>query len=202
MPSAPDLLRLAPSLWIWQAFDPAVKSDLFSSAVKTDDGLFLIDPIPLPAALLEEMTAGADVRAVLVTNGNHPRAAANFARQFGKPILAAAEVLGEFESGAREAIPPEGRIAAGVTAISIEGAAAGELAFHFADDGGTIVIGDALINFEPYGFTFLPPKYCADQRAMRRSLRQLLDWPCQRLLFAHGAPIVSDARGRLETLLR
>jgi Metallo-beta-lactamase superfamily len=202
MPSAPDLLQLTPALWLWQAFEPAVKSDLFASALKTGDGLFLIDPIPLPAASLEEMTAGTTVRAILLTNANHLRAAADFARQFGRPILAAADVPDEFESAKREAIPADGKIAAGVTAIPIEGAAVGEVAFHFADDGGTLVLGDALINFEPYGFTFLPPKYCADQRQMRRSLRRLLDWPCQRLLFAHGTPILSDARARLETLLR
>lgn len=90
----------------------------------------------------------------------------------------------------------------GLAAIPIEGAASGEMAFHFADSGGTLVIGDALINFEPYGFTLLPSKYCSNQRQMRGSLRPLLDWPFERLLFAHGSPILSSARARLETLLR
>jgi glyoxylase-like metal-dependent hydrolase (beta-lactamase superfamily II) len=201
MPSAPDLFQLTSTLWLWQAFEPAVKSDLFSSAVKTRNGLFLIDPIPLPAPFLEEMTTGTTVRAILVTNANHVRASADFARRLGRPILTAAEVPDELESAKREAFSADGKIAAGVTVIPIEGAAPGEVAFHFADDGGTLVLGDALINFEPYGFTFLPPKYCADQPRMRRSLRQLLDRPCERLLFAHGTPILSDARDRLETLL-
>ena len=86
--------------------------------------------------------------------------------------------------------------------MAIDGAATGETAFHFADDGGTMVIGDALINLEPYGFTLLPAKYCSDQRAMRRSLRRLLEWPFERLLFAHGTPILTAAREQLETLLR
>ncbi|HEX4667371.1 MAG TPA: hypothetical protein VH207_12290 [Chthoniobacterales bacterium] len=201
MPSPPDLLQVTPALWLWHTFEPALKSDLFASALKTGDGLFLIDPIPLPASSLEEVTAGTTVRAILVTNANHPRASADFARQFGKPILAAAEVPDEFESAKRETIPADGKIATGVTAIPIEGAAPGEVAFHFADDGGTLVLGDALINFEPYGFALLPPKYCVDQRKMRRSLRRLLDWSCARLLFAHGTPILSNARARLETLL-
>lgn len=201
MPSAPELLQLTPALWIWQAFDPAVKSDLFASAVQTPDGLFLVDPIPLPAPSLAEITAGRALRAVLVTNGNHSRAAPDFARQFGCPILAAVPVLEEFEPAQRRAIPTDGQIAPRVAAIPIKGAAAGEVTFHFADDGGTLVLGDALINFEPYGFSFLPPKYCSDQREMRRSLRQLLEWPCERLLFAHGTPILSGARSRLEALL-
>ncbi len=197
----PDLLRLSHSLWIWQAYDPAVKSDLFSSAVRTGEALFLVDPIPLPAASLAEITSAATVAAILVTNSNHPRAAAALACQLGKPIFAAAEIVQEMEAAGTTAIPSGGAIARGVSAIPIEGAALGEVAFHFADDGGTLVIGDALIHFEPYGFVLLPPKYCSDQRKMRRSLRQLLDWPCERLLFAHGAPILSATRARLEMLL-
>jgi len=68
-------------------------------------------------------------------------------------------------------------------------------------DGGTLIVGDALINFESYGFTFLPAKYCSNQKQMRRSLRKLLDYRAQRMLFAHGTPILSDASERLRGLL-
>ena len=46
------------------------------------------------------------------------------------------------------------------TGIGIDGGPAGEMALHYDQGAGTIVLGDALINFEPYGFGFLPPKYC------------------------------------------
>lgn len=198
MPSLPELLQITPTLWIWQAFDPAVKSDLFATAVQTGHGLFLIDPIPLPEPFFQELTSGIAPAAILVTNANHSRAAA----AFGQPIFGAARALEEFEATEVRTIPEGGEIASGVTAIPIDGAVPGEVAFHFADDGGTMVVGDALINFEPYGFSLLPPKYCSDQREMRRSLRQLLDCPWQRLLFAHGTPILSGGREPLEILLR
>jgi hypothetical protein len=116
-------------------------------------------------------------------------------------IFAAEPVMGEFRD---EKVQPfaGGEIMPGVTAIPIEGAALGEMAFHFADNGGTFVIGDALINFEPNGFSLLPAKYCSNQRRMQASLQQLLDWRFERLLFAHGSPIVNSARARLDTLLR
>ena len=63
--------------------------------------------------------------------------------------------------------------------ISVEGAVAGELILHYALNGGTLIVDDALINFEPYRFSFLPAKYCSNEKEMRRSLR---------ILFAHGAP--------------
>lgn len=201
MIEATDLSPLDDCLWLWQAYDPAVKSDLFASAVKHDAGLFFIDPIPLAPAALAELTGHGQVAGVLVTNSNHPRAAAAFAGSSGATIFAAEAAIAELGEAKTQPITG-GEIVPGVAAIPLEGAAPGEMAFHFADRGGTLVIGDALINFEPYGFTPLPAKYCSNQKQMRRSLRQLLDWPFERLLFAHGSPILSSAWGRLETLLR
>lgn len=85
---------------------------------------------------------------------------------------------------------------------AIDGAAGGEIALYHAANGGTLVIGDALINFEPYGFAFLPEKYCQDPRQMRNSLRKLLRFNAERILFAHGMPILSGASERLQQLLQ
>ena len=86
-------------------------------------------------------------------------------------------------------------------AIEIEGGPPGEIAIHSDAEKGSLIIGDALINFEPYGFALLPAKYCSNARLMRRSLRKLLDYTFQRMLFAHGTPILTAARQRLEQLL-
>ena len=64
-----------------------------------------------------------------------------------------------------------------------------------------MVVGDALINFEPYGFGLLPAKYCRDFKRMRQALTKLLDYSFERILFAHGTPILAGARERLEKLL-
>ena len=85
--------------------------------------------------------------------------------------------------------------------IAIQGAVPGEIALYHAPNGGTLIIGDALINFEPYGFTFLPKKYCQNQKEMRRSVSRLLKSPAERLIFAHGTPIISRATERLRRLL-
>jgi Metallo-beta-lactamase superfamily len=199
MVEAADFQSLTESLWLWEAYDPAVKSDLFSSAALLADRLFLFDPIPLAATPLRHLISGRNVAGIVLTNSNHLRAAADFSRQHKAPIFTAESVIREFNSVALSA---NAGIAPEISAIPIEGAAPGEMAFHLADNGGTIVVGDALIHLDPYGFALLPPKYCSDQKEMRRSLRQLLDWTFQRLLFAHGPPLLSSARERLEKLLR
>ena len=160
MVKAADLQQLSHSLWLWQAFDPAVKSDLFSSAARSAEQLFLIDPIPLETPAMEELDTQGQVAGILVTNVNHRRAAGMFARKYDVTIFSAAEVACEFSGLRTAALNADDTREFG--AIPIPGAAAGETAFHFPADGGTIVVGDALINLEPYGFALLPVKYCRE----------------------------------------
>jgi glyoxylase-like metal-dependent hydrolase (beta-lactamase superfamily II) len=88
-----------------------------------------------------------------------------------------------------------------IEVIAIEGAAPAEIVLHVPAHDGSLIVGDALINFDPYGFAFLPAKYCSNPKQMRRSLRQLLKHTSQRMLFAHGTPILVTANVRLEQLL-
>ena len=43
----------------------------------------------------------------------------------------------------------------------------------------------------------LPEKYCEDAAKGRESLKKLLRFPVEIVTFAHGLPIVSQARQRL-----
>ena len=202
MIAADELQQVNPRLWLWQAYDPQVKSDLFSSALLGADGLTLVDPIPLTSSALADLTDRGKIARILVTNSNHLRAALDFALDFAAPIFWGEQISEKIAGVDSILIDSATQIASNITPLAIDGAASGETAFHLEGDGGTIVLGDALLHLEPYGFALLPAKYCSDQEAMRRSLRQLLDWPFDRLLFAHGWPILSAARVRLEALLR
>ena len=199
-PSAdPDFTQVHPGLWVWQAYDPAVKTDLFSTAIAASSGVYLIDPIPLPDADLETLGQAGPIAGIIVTNANHQRSAFNYSQRFGVPIFGHAKAL----STIKPAKPGDlSAIIADLEVVEILGAVAGEIALYQRSDGGTLIIGDALINLEAYGFTFLPQKYCLDQKQMRRSLRNLLPLSLERLLFAHGTPIVTQAGDRLRTLLQ
>lgn len=197
---ASELVSAAPSLFIWQAYDPAVRADLFSTAIATPSGSFLIDPIPLAHAAMASLLNVAPIAGVILTNRNHLRASATLADGFSVPIFAHPDTF-------TTAIPREIKVADGsyvcdeLAVIGIEGAVAGEIALYSTANGGTLCIGDALINFEPYGFTFLPPKYCLDEKKMRCSLQKLLAQRMARIFFAHGMPILSHAEERLRQLL-
>jgi len=197
---APELAQVRPGIWVWQAYDPTVKTDLFSTAISTTSGPCLVDPIPLAEPALGALSKVIPIAAVIVTNANHERACLNYSDRFSVPVLGHPESLASIKpgrSGDLSAIASK----TGLEPIEIEGAVAGEIAIYHRSNGGTLIVGDALINLESYGFTFLPSKYCLDQKLMRRSLRKLLPLPVERILFAHGNPLVSKAGERLRELL-
>ena len=201
MPTASDVSSVSPSLVVWQAYDSAVKADLFSTAIVTPGGAYVVDPILIEPELLDEVLVVGRIHGLIVTNENHWRAAREFAARFSTRIFAAAEAVPANCDVSVQKVQNGTKIDSALLVIAIEGAVRGEIAIYHDMEGGTLVVGDALINLEPYGFTFLPPKYCLNQREMRHSLRRLLDFKIERILFAHGAPITAKAGARLRQLL-
>jgi len=199
--TAPDFHQLLPGFWVWQAYDSSVKVDLFSSAILTSAGIYIVDPIPLDDADLRELSQAARIAGIIVTNANHLRASSAYSDRFSAPILADPRSFPDLKP-ARFAEAKNGAAIGGeFEVIQVEGAVAGEIALYHPLNGGTLIFGDALINFEPYGFCLLPRKYCLNEKQMRSSLRSLLTRSAERMLFAHGMPILSGATARLQQLL-
>lgn len=197
----PEIHQITPSISVWLHYDSAVKADLFSSALLTANGLYLVDPTPLPEGQLSALFRTGQLSGVIVTNANHARSAPAYSARFSVPVFAQADTFAELTGSELREVRDGSLIPGDLTVVEIPGAARGEIAIHDARNGGTLIVGDALINFEPYGFTFLPAKYCQNEKRMRVSLRKLLDRPAQRLLFAHGTPISAHATDRLRQLI-
>ncbi|MEY2492477.1 MAG: hypothetical protein QOH24_1428 [Verrucomicrobiota bacterium] len=197
-PAADELQYFPPNLALWHAYDRAAKVEVFSTAVMTPDGLVVVDPVNLNIQAQSEFEALGQVASIVISNANHRRASDFFGKRYAAPIFAPAELTNQHFAAGKLA---EGEIS-GLQIMALDGAAVGEFAIYDQRDGGAVIVGDALINFEPYGFNFLPPKYCTNQKLMIRSLKRLLEFQFERLLFAHGLPITSGARERLASLLQ
>jgi len=193
-----EFARISPSFALWHTYDQKIKAELFSTALVAGNELTVIDPIALPAAHQRELESLGPVARIVITNANHARDAATFAHFYSAPIFAPPELSAELpHSHSLQDAHAIGRL----RVIRIEGAADGEFALYHPDDAGTLIVGDALINFDPHGFTLLPRKYCTNEKRMIRSLRKLLDLDFARIFFAHGNPIMIRAREQLESLL-
>src|SRR4030095_14782471 len=182
----------------WHTYDRKLKAELFSTALVAGNELTVIDPIALPPAHQKELESLGPVVRIVITNANHARDAVAFAQSYSAPIFAPPELRVELPRS--HSLQDDLAIGA-LRVVRIEGAAESEFALYHPDDAGTLIVGDALINFDPHGFTLLPRKYCTNQKQMIQSLRKLLDLDFARIFFAHGNPIMIRARERLESLL-
>ena len=195
MLAADEIQQVREGLWFWQRFQPPVKVDCSSCAMRIGKSLILVDPIPLAAKAMEELCALGEIAGIVATNGNHDRAVADLRKRFGVPVFAHAAV--DFETD--QTVLEGDKIFGELEIVEIPGAAPGEIALF--DPRGWMIVGDALTNLEPDRLALLPAKYCLDQDEMRDALRKLLRFPIEVLTFAHGLPLVSWARPRLESLL-
>jgi hypothetical protein len=199
MTAASEIHEVAAGLFVWQAYEEEVKAELTSCAITTGSGLVLIDPIPLaPYAMQELLEAGQPVQIVL-TSGNHERAAESLRDRFQIPVAASADAAKELSFKPDALITGGDEIEAALTVHEVPGGGPGEIALHHR--AGVLHLGDALINFEPNGFAFLPDKYCSSPHQLRRSLRNLLPLEFSVLTFAHGLPLVTRAHERFAQLL-
>jgi len=182
---------------VWQAYEPAVKCDLTSAALRLGEALVLVDPIPLTTAGASELEALGQPALVVCTNANHARAADAFRQRYRIPVAAHAEV--DLEMNIDIPLADGARLLDAIEVCTLPGAAPGEIAL--LSPHGIACVGDALIDLPPDGFRLLPDKYCADSKVLRASLRKLLRWDFRVLTFAHGWPLVASARERLAALL-
>jgi hypothetical protein len=202
MAMADTLHAVAEQLWVWGGFEPAVKADLHSCAIGTPEGLVVVDPIELTGAALTAFSALGPVVAVVLTNGNHARAALRFRRRFAAPVLAHPGALGELEVPVDGTLTPERLVGGALRVLELPGGGPGEVALYDPREpwGGRLHVGDALIHLESTGFSLLPEKYCSDASLLRRSIRGLEPLPMRLMTFAHGMPLLEDAGGRLRAL--
>lgn len=199
MRRAEEFQLVTPRLAFWQAYEPAVKCDLSCCATVTPGGLVFIDPIPLAAEALAVVAQLAQPAAIVCTNGNHARAAAEYRDRFSIPVCAHPAAVAELGLAVDREVREGATVGGSLTVIELPGAAVGEIALHSA--AGAMHVGDALIHVEPPGFALLPAKYCVDARELRRSLGKLLPFDFELLSFAHGLPLAAQARSRLASLL-
>ena len=197
---ADEYQQLSDTLYHWSVYEPSVKCEIGCTALKLESGWVVIDPVPLAGTAWKELLAMASLRAILLTNGNHVRDAVGLREQHDVPVVTAAETLRDITELKPDVTLLPGEMLYGITSIAIPGATPGETAFY--SETGVMTLGDAVINVSPEsGLELLPEKYCTDAEQNRASLHKLLNFDFHTLTLAHGAPVTTRAREKLQALL-
>src|SRR5207248_2820509 len=109
MRPASEIESVLPGISLWRAYDPTVKAELFSTALETASGIYVVDPIQLEPTAIASLTARSPLTGVIVTNENHERAAAHFAEKFKVPIYMEAALGNSTKLSVVSAIHPNSR---------------------------------------------------------------------------------------------
>jgi len=198
---ADDFDTLSDSVFVWSFYDPAVKCDVYSTALKAHGGLVVFDPAPLADDAWPRLLQIAPLRAILLTNGNHARTADALRQKHKVPIVTAPETRHDLDGLRPDILLLENELLYGISALAIPGATPGETAFY-SSENRVMVLGDAVTNLTTEkGLELLPDKYCTDPKQNRESLRKLLDYDVQTLAFAHGSPVTDRPMDKLRALL-
>ncbi|HWH06190.1 MAG TPA: hypothetical protein VNT23_07125 [Gaiellaceae bacterium] len=190
--------ELAPGLRRWTVRHEEWKEEVGSLAVDTADGLVLIDPLEPPAGL-------GRAEHVLLTVFFHLRSTADV----GAPRVWAAKYSTRSLANRGVTVTDQvadGGLPGGIGAIQT--ARRAEVAYWLPEQR-SVVVGDVLLGAgakpRPTGE---PLRLCPERwlggpshDELRASLAPLLELPVERVLVAHGAPVLEDARAALERVL-
>jgi glyoxylase-like metal-dependent hydrolase (beta-lactamase superfamily II) len=190
----PELDWIARDLAVWHGFNPDVRCECFSTAILTDQGWVVFDPIPLSQNAWDELLGTAKLQAIALTSGNHQRESLALKNSLNVSIHAPEAAREEVEA---DVWFNEGDTLSGFSLIDLPGATPGEAAWC---DGQRLVLGDSLIHLDQ--LEFLPDKYCTNPATYRKSIRKLLALDFQSVFFAHGLPLLSNGHVKISALLR
>jgi glyoxylase-like metal-dependent hydrolase (beta-lactamase superfamily II) len=164
-------------------------------------GNLVIDPVEPGADDLSEIERRGAVR-VLITNRNHSRAA-NVVRQRTGARTAAHPADAPHARKEGAIIDDDLRVGAKIGPLVIVAAAGkspGEVALHWPERR-ILIVGDAVIGNPPGRCSLLPEKVIDDLPRLRESVEALLVLDFDVLLTGDGAPILKDAKDRLQELV-
>ncbi|MBI1929252.1 hypothetical protein HYR99_34025 [Candidatus Poribacteria bacterium] len=191
-----------------------VKVSSAMHVIKAGEEVILIDPFTLPGAETEALERLGKPTLILITTTWHTRDAESYRKRYGAKILANRAAVPKLGIAVDDAFGDGETLLAGLTTIEMPGTATGETIFRREQGGGTLIAGDALMNFPPgerglimrlIGFHenlgTMPKLFMKDKKLAAESYQKLLDYDFDHILVSHGSPILSRAKKKLRVAL-
>jgi hydroxyacylglutathione hydrolase len=202
MTPATELRKLSKSLFGWASFHRQWKIDFNSYALKTTEGVVFIDPMTPAPTVLNHLESLGEPVAIILTNAHHDRDADAFRKQYQIQIYAHEKAQSDCDTKIDLLVVDGEKLPGGFKAIHLPGSADSEIALLSKNDGGIVMIGDALLNPAGRDLMLLPDQYIEDRKQAMQSLRKLATLDFQIATFAHGEPIVGDAKNKISAFLK
>jgi hypothetical protein len=190
--------ELIPGVWHWSVADDRIGGFVSSAhAFSGDDGVVLVDPLPLAGDSDEPL---GKVAAICLTTSGHQRSAWRLRRELGSPVWAPAAVR-EVEEEPDERYSEGDVLPGGLRAIFMPGPGTAQHGFLLDRGGGVLFTSDLFVHPAGGELHFVPGEYMHDPEQARRTAEGLLDLEFAVLCTGHGAPVTGDPKAAIRGAL-
>jgi hypothetical protein len=193
---ANEIVEVVENVLHWHVADDRLGGAISSAyAVRTDEGVVLIDPVPLAPGKLEEL---GEIAAIVITSGSHQRSAWRLRAELEVPVWAPS-MAHELEEDPDERYGHESILPGDLAAFYAPGAGVSQHTLFL--EGEVAFVPDLLVNPPGGPLAIAPLEYFADPEAARTSLQQLVDQPFDVLCLSHGMPVHDAPQDAIQALL-
>lgn len=191
---------VVPGIHRWTVEDDrigGVSSDAYA-VVSEDGAITLIDPLPIAEEALRKL---GRVEAIVLTAGNHQRAAWALRKTFSAPVWAPENAHG-LEDVPDATYTAGDTLPGGLMAYLTPGPAHVMFTLWREQPRSVVFVSDLLSHDEPGTPRFVASEHQDDPARTRASVRRILEHlPVEAVLFAHGDPILHDGAAALRQAL-
>ncbi|OJH41370.1 MBL fold metallo-hydrolase [Cystobacter ferrugineus] len=192
--------QVVPGIHRWSVEDDrigGVHSEAYA-VVSEDGAVTLIDPLPIAP---DALSALGRVEAIVLTAGNHQRAAWSLRKTFGAPVWAPLDAHG-LEDSPDATYTNGDNLPGGLMAYHTPGPAEVMFTLWKERPRSVVFLSDLLTHDEEGTPRFVDSQYQDDPARTRVSVRRILEHlPVEVVCFAHGRPILEDGAAALRQAL-
>ena len=193
--TATEADEVVAGVWHWTVHDERIDFVSDSYALASDEGIVLIDPLPLAGEALRGLGA---VAAICLTCGSHQRSAWRLRRELGVPVHAPA-LAREIDEEPDVRYGDGDRLPGALRAVFTPGAGTTQHTLVRADEPEIAVCPDLLVRPEAKGRLRRVEDYDAD--LARRSIETLLELEFSILCLTHGGVLSGDPKAAVRAVL-
>jgi hypothetical protein len=159
--------------------------------LRTDEGLVMVDPLPLEAPALERL---GEIRAIVITSGSHQRSAWRYRSELGAPVWAPA-LAQEIDEEPDERYGHADVLPGDLVALFTPGA--GTTQHTLILDDYVAFVPDLVVRPPDGELSLTPDEYMHEPGRARESVRLLAEQGIEILCPAHGIPLVDGVHDAL-----
>ena len=194
---ASSVEEVVPGIWRWSIHDERTDFVGAAYAVKTNDRVVMIDPLPLEPAALAEL---GGLEAIVLTCGSHQRSAWRYRRELGAPVYAPA-LSKEIAEEPDERYSDGDTLPGDLHAVFTPGVGTTQHTLLIDRDLAIAFVADTLLQYPDGRVGMVSERFIYDLDEAKRTLGKLLELDFDVLCLTHGGVLEEDPKAAVRAVL-